>query len=152
MISFLIYIFFIKFRNQNRAGIFLKIRKFLNARFHIILVSLLVLLLALIPILIKSQNLQLHYKIVKGGDDIGWMRLEKNINGNKTNLLLVSELKTRFIFLIEVSAKETSMFENGQLLYSSLYRKTNGKVKLNKQTIRVSDKYVVNDNGEMQNL
>ena len=151
MIAFLIYIFLKKYRTVSRTETVLSIRKFLNARFRIIFVGLIILLL-LIPILSKTQNLQLNYKIVQGGNHIGWLRLEKNITGSRTNLSLVSELRTRVIFLIEVSAKETSIFENGLLLYSSQYRKTNGTVKLNKQTSRVADKYVVNNNGERQYL
>jgi hypothetical protein len=151
MVPFLIYIFFKKYRKQNQAATGVSIRKFLSTRVYIIFVSLIILLL-LIPFLSSAQNSLLHYKIVQGGDDIGWLRLEKNITGSRTNLSLVSELRTRVIFLIEVSAKETSVFENGQLLHSSQYRKTNGTVKVNKQTSRVVDKYVVNDNGEKQYL
>ena len=151
MVPFLIYIFLKKYRKQNRAATDVSIRKFLKNRVYIIFASLIILLL-LIPFLSSAQSSQLNYKIVQGGDDIGWLRLEKNIMGGRTNLSLVSELRTRVMFLIEVSAKETSIFENGSLLYSSQYRKTNGTVKVNKQTSRVVDKYVVNDNGEKQYL
>lgn len=151
MITFLIYIFLKKYRKQNRATTGLHIRKFLSTRMHIIFISLIIILL-LAPFSSRSQNSMFNYKIVEGGDNIGWLRLEKNITDSRTNLSLVSELSTRFIILIEVSAKETSIFENGQLLYSSQYRKTNGTVKVNKQTSRVADKYVVNNNGEKQYL
>lgn len=152
MVPFLIYIFLKKYRNQNRAGTGVHIRKFLSAHFHIIFVSLLVILLFLIPILSKAQNLQLNYKIIQGGDDIGWMRLEKNIIGSRSTLLLISEIKTRFIFQINVSAKETSTYENGKLVYSSQFRKTNGDTKLDKQTRLVADKYEVQENGEKEKL
>ena len=151
MIPFLIYIFLKKYSKQSWAVTGAPICKFISTRRHIIFVSLIILLL-LITFLSSAQNSLLNYKIVQGGDDIGWLRLEKNITGGRTNLSLVSELRTRVIFLIEVSAKETSIFENGLLLYSSQYRKTNGTVKVNKQTSRVAEKYVVNDNGEKQYL
>lgn len=151
MITFLIYIFLKKYGKQNRAATGIQVRKFLRTRKHLIFVSLIIILL-LIPFSSRSQNSLFHYTIVEGGDNIGWLRLEKNITDSRTNLSLVSELSTRFIILIEVSAKETSIFENGQLLYSSQYRKTNGTVKVNKQTSRVADKYVVNNNGEKQYL
>lgn len=151
MITFLIYIFLKKYGKQNRAATGIQVRKFLRTRKHLIFVSLIIILL-LVPFSSRSQNSMFNYKIVEGGDNIGWLRLEKNITDSRTNLSLVSELSTRFIILIEVSAKETSIFENGQLLYSSQYRKTNGTVKVNKQTSRVADKYVVNNNGEKQYL
>ncbi len=152
MIPFLFYIFLKKYRNQSWAETGLRIRKFLSTRFHIIFVSFLVILLVLIPILSRSQSLLLNYKIVKGGDDIGWLRLEKNIAGSRSTLSLVSQIRTRFIFLITVSAKESSTFENGKLIYSSQFRKTNGDTKLDKQTRLVSNRYEVHENGEKQNL
>jgi hypothetical protein len=152
MIPFLIYILLKKYRKQSRVETYLQISKFLSARFHIIFVSLLIILLALIPVLSRSQSRQLNYKILQGGDEIGWMRLEKNMAGNKSNLVLISEIKTRIIFRINVCAKETADFENGKLIQSSQFRKTNGDIKVNKQTRFVSDKYEVLENGENQNL
>lgn len=151
MITSLIYIFLIKYSKQSRAATSIQISKFLSARFRIIFVSLIIPLL-LIPVLSKTQNLQLNYKIIQGGDDIGWLRLEKNIVGNKSNLLLVSQIKTRIIFLITVFAKELSTFENAKLIYSSQFRKTNGNIKLDKQTKLVDDKYEVLENGEKKKL
>lgn len=151
MLPFLIYIFLKKYSGQSWTETGLQISKFLSSRFHIIFASLIILLL-LIPLLSKSQNLQLNYKIIQGRDDIGWLRLEKNIFGNTLNLLLVSEIKTRFIFQINVSAKETSTFENGKLVYSSQFRKTNGDTKLDKQIRLVADIYEVEENGEKKKL
>lgn len=148
MLTILFYILLKKCNNKKA----LQLKELITRRIHFILAILVVFLLVLIPIISKGQAQQLHYKIIQGGDDIGWLRLEKNITGSITNLSLISELRTRVIFMIEVSAKETSIFENGILLYSSLYRKTNGSVKINKQTSRVADKYVVNNNGEKQYL
>lgn len=150
MVQFLIFIIIKKSRKQSPKKTGVPIRNFFGNQVPTILISLLILLLT--PVLSSSQSSILHYKIVQGGDNIGWLRLEKNITGNKTNLLLVSELKTRIILLIEVSTKETSIFENGQLLYSSQYRKTNGTVKVNKQTSRVGERYQVNNNGDRQFL
>ncbi len=150
MIPFLIYIFLKKYRTKSRAAA-LEISKFFSSHLPVIFLGLVILLL-LIPVLSRSQNLQLQYKITKGGDDIGWLRLEKNIAGNRASLLLVSEIRTRFFFLITVSAKESSTFENGKLVYSSQFRKTNGDTKLDKQTSLVADKYEVQENGEKEKL
>jgi len=152
MITFLIYILLKKYGTQKWAETGLQIRKFLRGHSQLIFIGLLVILLALIPILSKAQNLRLNYKIIQGGDEIGWLRLEKNIAGNRSTLLLVSEIKTRIIFLVTVSAKETSTYENGKLLYSSQFRKTNGSKKLDKQTRLVADKYEVLENGGKEKL
>ena len=89
---------------------------------------------------------------MRGGNDIGKLQLEKKIVGNKSNLLLTSEIKTHLLFLITISVKESAIFENGKMIYSSQFRKTNGVTKLDKQTHFVSDKYVVTENGEKEKL
>lgn len=152
MLPFPVYIYLKKYSTQSLAEICLQASKFLNNRLAVIFLSLWIILLVLIPISSKSQNLHLNYKITQGGDEIGWLRLEKNIIANRSNLILVSEIKTRFFFLITVSAKETSTFENGKLIFSSQYRKTNGDTKLDKQTRLVADKYEVLENGGKENL
>ena len=152
MIPFLIYMIIKKWRRQSRAGIYLQVRNFLSTRYQIIFLSLVIILLALIPVLSRSQSQNLHYKIVQGGDEIGWMRLDRVISGNRSTLLLISEIKTRVIFLIKVCAKETAEFENGRLIHSTQFRKTNGDVKLNKLTRLKANKYEVEENGEKQNL
>lgn len=152
MIPFLIYILIKKYSRQNYATTGLQKRKQPNAWFHIVFAGILLIILALIPILSRSQYLQLKYKIVQGGDDIGWLRLERIVNGDTSTLLLASELKKRIFFEITVSAKECSVYKSGKLIFSSQFRKTNGNTKLNKQTRLVEDKYVVLEDGEKQNL
>jgi hypothetical protein len=89
---------------------------------------------------------------MQGRNDIGWLRIEKNSTGNKSELLLVSEIKTKVILPITLFTRESSTFENGKLIYSSQFRKTNGTTKLDKQTKLVEDKYEVLENGEKVKL
>lgn len=114
--------------------------------------NLFMLLMLLMPILSKAQNVQLNYKIIKSGNEIGWLKLEKNIVGNSSELVLVSEIKTKIFFPIKVYAKESSIFEKGNLIYSSLIRKTNDAVKLDKQTRFIANEYEVLQNGEKEKL
>ncbi|WP_139259799.1 DUF6134 family protein [Flavobacterium xinjiangense] len=119
---------------------------------HTIYDSLLIRLMLLLPIVSIAQNVQLNYKIMQGRNDIGWLRIEKNSTGNKSELLLVSEIKTKVILPITLFTRESSTFENGKLIYSSQFRKTNGTTKLDKQTKLVEDKYEVLENGEKVKL
>ncbi|HTG66366.1 MAG TPA: DUF6134 family protein, partial [Flavobacterium sp.] len=82
----------------------------------------------------------------------GWLRLEKNDVGNKSDLLLVSEIKTRLLFPIRVFSKETSTYENGKLIYSSQFRKTNGKTNLNKEIRFVENEYEMIENNKTTKL
>ncbi len=152
MIPFLIYLLVKKIRKQGNTSHMSLVRVFINTRYRFLLISLVIALIILIPFLSKSQSQQLNYKIVKGNDEIGWLRLDKNTTGNKATLELNSEIKTRMIFLFKVCSKETAAFENGKLIQSTQFRKTNGEVKVNKQTRLTADKYEVIENGEKQKL
>lgn len=116
------------------------------------LVSFLTIFFLFMPLVSKAQILQLNYKIIRNGNDIGWLRLEKTTAENKTQLLLFSEVKTKIIFPIAVFAKESSVFENGKLIYSSQIRKINGTTKLDKQTRLIANQYEVFSNSESQKL
>jgi len=152
MILFIICTLLKKYFSQSWVKTYLKINDFLKVRIHNFYISLLIRLIAFIPILSIAQNSQLNYKIVRNGNDIGWLRLEKSSIGNKSELLLVSEIKTKAILPIAMSAKESSTFEIGKLIYSSQFRKTNGDIKLDKQTRLINDKYEVSENGEKVKL
>ena len=114
--------------------------------------GLMMLLLLLLPKLSESQNTQLNYSIIQGKNHVGWLSIEKKLNGNRTTLTLTSEVKTRIIVPINVYTKEVSTYESGQLIFSSTSRKTNGNTKLNKQTKLEGANYVVCKNGNRQDL
>lgn len=152
MIPLLIYIFSKRYRKFGGAYAGLQISKFLKARFLILFISMLVILLLIIPISSRAQHQQLNYKVIRNDIPIGWMRLEKTTTGNRSTMLLVSEIKAWIIILMNVSAKESSFFENGRLIYSSQFRTKNGTTKVNKQTRFVDDQYEVSENGEKARL
>jgi len=146
MILFIIYTFLKKYGNHGWIQTNFKTSKFFKVNIHSFLVSLLI--TVFVPILSSAQNLKLNYKIVRNGQEIGWMRLDKTTAGNKSVLLLVSEIKTKLVFPITVFAKESSTFEKGKMVYSSQIRKTNGAIKLDKQTRLVGNEYEVLEHGK----
>ncbi len=152
MLWLLIYMLCRQYLRKYLAVKELKLKKVKRSRSHFIIPGLLLFLFLSLPILSKTQNTFLKYKIIQGGDEIGWLKLEKYFTGNTLNLSLVSEIKTRFFFKIHVSAKETSAYEKGKLVYSSQFRKSNGSTKLDKQTRYIIDKYIVQENGQNENL
>jgi len=122
------------------------------AKHPIILIIIFMIILLFSMATGKTQNLNLNYKIVKDGDEIGWLTLDKTSSGGSTKFLLVSAIKTRVIFNIAVTSRESSVFENGKLVFSSQYRKTNGTVKLDKMTRLNTDKYEVVEKNEAHQL
>ncbi len=100
----------------------------------------------LLPIIPVAQNSKLNYNVIFMGNNIGWLRLEKNESGNKSDLLLISEIKAKIIFPITLYSKETSSYDNGKLIYSSQFRKTNGKTKFNKEFRLTKNEYEIIEN------
>lgn len=152
MILFIIYTFLKKYGNQGLMQAGLKISQFFKVNIHSFLVSLFIDFMLFMPMLSIAQNLQLHYKITRNGEEIGWMRLDKNTVGNTSVLLLVSEIKTKVVFPITFFSKESSTFENGKLVCSSQFRKTNGAMKSERQTRLMGNEYEVTVNGEKKKL
>ncbi len=152
MTIFLNYILLSKCFNRCWVDTYLQISGFSSGYLKIILIYFLVIILSLISKVSTAQTLHFNYTIQKGGDDIGWLKLEKSTNGNRSNMSLTYEIKTRIIFLITAIAKDSSTFENGKLVYSSLFKKLNNDTKLDKQTRLVADKYEVLESGKKKNL
>lgn len=152
MIPFLIFMYIKKHGKKTWAKAGLLVRTLFTASFSLVYIGILLLLLSLIPKLSKSQTRQMHYTILQGDDKVGWLSLESDINGNRSTMNLISEVKTRILFLINVSTKESSTYENGKLIHSTLFRKNNGSVKLNKQTKFAGGKYEVVENGAKETL
>lgn len=149
MILFIIYTFLKKYGNQVWIQANIKISRFFKVNIHNFLVSLLVVFMPMFSI---AQNLQFNYKITRNGEEIGLLRLDKTTIGDKSVLLLVSEIKTKIVFPISIFVKESSTFEQGKLVCSSQIRKTNGTMKSERQTRLMGNEYEVTVNGEKKRL
>jgi regulation of enolase protein 1 (concanavalin A-like superfamily) len=79
---------------------------------------------------------------------IGTLDFVESISNNSIHFILNSEVKTRFVFTFTVKAKEESIYKNGILIYSSVYRNFNGKVKINKQTRLDGGVYHISNKGD----
>lgn len=134
------------FLKENRANS--KASKFT----HRFIEKLFIRLMSVLPMVSLAQNSQLNYKIMQRGNDIGWLHLEKKCSGDKSEIVLISEIKAKIIFPFTMLVNESSSFENGKLIYSSQTRKTNGTLKLDKKTRLIADRYEVSENGEKEKL
>jgi hypothetical protein len=152
MIPFMLYMLVRKHGKKAVARAVFQIKNYITVSITFVFIGIIIILLSLIPKFLKSQTHKINYTILQGDHNIGWLTLESNTDGNKSTLHLISEVKTRLIFMINVLTKETSTFENGKLIYSNLFRKNNGTIKLNKQTKYTGEKYEVIENGEKESL
>lgn len=102
--------------------------------------TILLLLLASV-LVVQAEEKTVTYRIKRNGTVIGQMQLEQKRNGDETFLKLNSKVKTRFVFEINVQTADESHFKNGQLIYSTVYRKVNGKEKEHRETKFLQSNY-----------
>ena len=92
---------------------------------------------------INAQEKKLEYNIKRNGDVVGNIHFIQGIAGNRTVLTMESEVNTRFIFNFKANAKEEVIYDNGIMTWSSIFRKLNGTVKVDKKTKANGNAYTV---------
>lgn len=112
--------------------------------------SLLVLLS--ITISVQAQQKKLEYNIKRNGDVVGKINFTHGIAGNRTVLTMESEVNTRFIFNFKAKAKEEAIYDDSILTWSSIYRKLNGNVKVDKKTKANGNVYTVYKGSKIETL
>lgn len=99
-----------------------------------------------------GQDQLLKYDVVYKGNSIGNMQVSQNKSDGKVNLKMVSNVQMHLLFGIKMTSQEESSFENGKLIYSSVYRQVNGKEKANKQTRAIGNNYQTSSEGIVDRL
>lgn len=105
-----------------------------------------------ITISTHAQQNKFEYSIKRNGDEVGTIHFTQGIAGNRTVLTMESEVNTRFIFSFTARAKEEAIYDNGIMTWSSIYRKLNGKVKVDKKTKANGNTYTVYKGSKTETL
>ena len=113
--------------------------------------TLLVVLLGTI-ISTNAQEKKLEYNIKRNGDVVGNIHFIQGIAGNRTVLTMESEVNTRFILNFKAKAKEEVIYDNGIMTWSSIFRKLNGNVKVDKKTKANGSAYIVYKGSKTETL
>ena len=113
--------------------------------------SLLTVLLSAM-ISMNAQQKKLEYNIKRNGDIVGNIQFVQGIAGNRTVFTMESEVNTRFIFNFKAKAKEEVIYDNGIMTWSSIYRKLNGTIKVDKKTKANGSTYTVYKGGKTETL
>jgi hypothetical protein len=100
----------------------------------------------------SAQERKLEYVIKRKGSEVGYLSLIQKSTQNRISLKLVSEVRTRMIFLFTASGEEEAIYENGMLTSSSLFRKMNGKEKANKRLNWNGRQYVMTKGDESESF
>lgn len=114
------------------------------ARFFIT-AFMLVLFMFLISCAVFAQHSLLDYKVKSGGNEIGWLRIERNDSGSATFIKLEFETKKSILQKFEISELQAAVFRNGTMMQSFVYRKVNSDVKVNKYTVKSGNAYIADN-------
>ena len=87
----------------------------------------------------------ISFEILKKDKPIGYLTISKEVHGEKVVYNAESEVTAKFILTFKASGKEKSVYQNGRLVYSSVYRKINSKVKLDQHLLFKDGKYLFTD-------
>ena len=101
---------------------------------------------------INAQEKKLEYNIKRNGDVVGNIHFIQGIVGKRTMLTMESEVNTRFIFNFKANAKEEVIYDNGIMIWSSIFRKLNGNVKIDKKTKANGSAYTVYKGNKTETL
>lgn len=89
----------------------------------------------------SAQEKTVHYNVLRNGTVIGQMQFYQKTNNDEIFLKISSQVKTQFIFGINVKTEEGSYFKNGKLMSSYVKRQVNGKEKAYKTTQLINSNY-----------
>lgn len=134
-------------KNNPQQFLILKSKLFYAAKILFLVVAACVLVL-----MTRAQEKDLDYTIKRNGSKVGKMTVKEIKDGGKISLRLQSDIKTSFIFTFTAKGIEEAQYDNGILVYSSVYQKLNGSEKVNKQIRFVNDEYIIRNNGKEEKL
>jgi hypothetical protein len=134
-------------KNNPQQFLILKMKLFYTVR-----ILILIAVAFLLVLISKAQEKNLAYTIKRNGNKIGNLSVKEIREGNKVSLNLQSDIKVSFIFSFSAKGIEEANYDNGMLMYSSVYQKFNGNERVNKQIRYVNDAYIINSNGKEETL
>lgn len=93
----------------------------------------------------KKDVIKILFNVERNGKNIGSIKLYKYTIGDKTIYNLNSEINARIIAHFNAVGVEKSIFRNDSLVYSSVYREVNKKIKLNHSISFNEGKYLLEE-------
>jgi len=129
MIPVMIYLLLKKMRKSNYS----KMTAILFQRKIQVIFTFIVLLL-LVSCVLFSQSQLLTYKVIRNGNETGWVKLNKNVAGQTSVISMASEVKVRLVFLFTIISNEYAESKNERLIHSYVFRKVNTNVKADLHT------------------
>lgn len=92
------------------------------------------------------------FNVSRHNDSIGFVEIKRNTLDNVTSYLIDSEVNVRVIFNFRANGHEESIYKDNILVYSSMYRKMNDKLKLNQSLTLENGNYIFKNKGREEKL
>ncbi|WP_242085612.1 DUF6134 family protein [Aestuariivivens sediminis] len=100
----------------------------------------------------KEPINQVSFKVVRNSKVIGKINISCRTQNDSTTYVLESQIKAKYILAFHIKGKETTIFKNDILIYSSVFRKINNKVKSNHSIIYKNNRYFLDKSGQQEAL
>ncbi|WP_298237844.1 DUF6134 family protein [uncultured Algibacter sp.] len=100
----------------------------------------------------NPNNKTIAYKVVKNNKNIGTIKVIKIYKDNAITYKLESKIEAKYLLKFHIVGSEQSIYKNGALVYSSVYRKVNNKVKVNHTVALKNGQYTVKTKNEEKAL
>jgi hypothetical protein len=101
---------------------------------------------------IPSLAQQYQYNVLYKGNNIGNMYLTQMQTGDELSIKLTSNIQMNMLMSVTVYVAEEASYKEDKLIYSTVYRKVNGKQKANRQTKYCNGCYEIVAEGKKDTL
>lgn len=95
---------------------------------------------------------KISFSIIKKNKIIGYVDIEKQSLNETTTFIINSEVNAKVIFNFNAIGNEKTIYKQDTLVYSSVYRKLNNKVKLNQSLSLIDGQYILINKNEYEVL
>ncbi|MDU8885221.1 DUF6134 family protein [Yeosuana sp. MJ-SS3] len=92
------------------------------------------------------------FNVSRHNDSIGFVEIKRKKLDNVTNYIIDSEVNVRVIFNFKANGHERSIYKDDVLVYSSMYRKMNDKLKLDQSLTLENGRYIFKNRGKKEKL
>jgi len=108
--------------------------------------------LMLVAITSMAQKQVYHYNVLYKGNNIGNMYLTQVQTGDALSIKVASNIQMNMLINVRVHVAEEASYKEDKLIYSTVYRKVNGKEKANRQTKYCNGSYEIVTEGKKDTL
>lgn len=109
------------------------------------------LLISMMTPIIENDGIEnVEFEIINKDKKIGYISIVKSTEGTRTTYEVKSRVETKFILKFKAVGSETSVYQNDTLVYSSMYRKVNRKIKVDQVVEFKNGNYYLNDKKKIE--